>query len=241
MAPITTTELPGAGAWPLPAEACPALEPEAEREPGAGELVPLAGGAPVDGAAAVGVVTVGTAGATGTGAVEDTAGTLGAGAGGGAGFGAGGGVGAGGTVTVGGGVTVGTVTVGVDGGGAGTDTVGVVTVGVGGTGTGAVTVGTAVVTVTVGSGGTCAFPTWTSTCAATNPLSATSTPISLPSRSISRRASRSGRLQLERGQRHFGCGVSPGGDEGMSGSHLRAPKLANRAFHGGASAMTHRG
>ena len=60
-------------AWPLPAEACPALEPEAAREPGAGEPVP------VDGAATAGVVTVGTVGATWIGAVVGgTAGRVGA-------------------------------------------------------------------------------------------------------------------------------------------------------------------
>ena len=89
-----------------------------------------------------------------------------------------------GTVGVGAGGSV-----GVGGGGAGTGTVGTVTVGGGGAGTGDVTVGTGtgVVTLTVGSGGTCALPTWTSTCAAAKPPIATIRPSSLPNRFISRR------------------------------------------------------
>ena len=126
----------------------------------------------------------------GAGAEVGTDGTLGAGEG--AGRGAGDGTGTG-TVGVGGGAgTVGVGaggSVGVGGGGAGTGTVGTVTVGSGGAGTGDVTVGTGtgVVTLTVGSGGTCALPTWTSTCAAAKPPIATIRPSSLPNRFISRR------------------------------------------------------
>jgi hypothetical protein len=120
------------------------------------------------------------------GAEVGTDGTVGAG--GGAGRGAGDGTGTG-TAGVGGGVgSVGVGgTVGGGGSGAGTGTVGTVTVGGGGAGTGDVTVGTGVVTLTVGSGGTCALPTWTSTCAAAKPPIATITPSSLPRRFISRR------------------------------------------------------
>ena len=126
----------------------------------------------------------------GVGAEVGTDGTLGAGEG--AGRGTGDGMGTG-TVGVGGGAGTEGVgvggSVGVGGGGAGTGTVGTVTVGGGGAGTGDVTVGTGtgVVTLTVGSGGTCALPTWTSRCAAAKPPIATIRPSSLPSRFISRR------------------------------------------------------
>jgi hypothetical protein len=177
---ITTTESPAGVGVGLPPDAdCPALDPVAE----------LTAEGTADGVAAVGAVTVrGMLGRAG--AEVDTDGTLGAG--GGAGRGAGDGMGTG-TVGVGGGAgTVGVGaggSVGVGGGGAGTGTVGTVTVGGGGAGTGDVTVGTGtgVVTLTVGSGGTCALPTWTSTCAAAKPPIATITPSSLPRRFISRR------------------------------------------------------
>ena len=178
---FSTTESPAGVGVGLPPDAdCPALDPVAER---------TAEGT-ADAVAAVGAVAVrGTLG--GAGAEVGTDGTLGAGEGagrGGAGDGMGtgtGGVGGGaGTVGVGAGGSVG---VGSDG--TGTGTVGTVAVGGGGAGTGDVTVGTGtgVVTLTVGSGGTCALPTWTSTCAAAKPPIATITPSSLPSRFISRR------------------------------------------------------
>ena len=93
-----------------------------------------------------------------------------------------------GTVGVG---TVGVGTVGVGTVGVGAVGVGAVGVGTDGTGTGVVgTVGTGTVgtvTLTVGTGGTIAFPAWTSTCADTRPPIATISPTSRPNHFIRRR------------------------------------------------------
>ena len=178
---ISTTESPaGVGVGLPPDTDCPALDPVAER---------TAEGT-ADGVAAVGAVAVrGTLG--GAGAEVGTDGTLGAGEGAGRG-----GAGTGWAPVLAGSAVAQALWVSAPGAASALAAMapGLApsersAVGGGGAGTGDVTVGTGtgVVTLTVGSGGTCALPTWTSTCAAAKPPIATITPSSLPSRFISRR------------------------------------------------------